>query len=171
MGETSCSHCPDPFSGAAASAPLGAIEPLRALLGHTQALKSGQLPEGLGLIPNQHGEGRGVGTWPRSLGTWPAGQQAPRSRGDESPPAWAGGSSLLTRGPGRWQDLPPRPSCACYLCPAAAPGPRRAHRAPLGAKADLPAAAGPEGTRFPSLLFGSAPRRRKGCVSGKEAGL
>lgn len=118
------------------------------------------------MIPNRHGEGRGVGAWPRSLGTWPAGQQAPRGGGDESPPARAGGSSLLTGGPSRWEDLPPRPSCACYLGPAAAPGQLRARWAPLGARADFPAAAGPEGQRGRGFLSCSLAAL---CASGRAA--
>lgn len=115
-------------TGAEASAPLGAIEPPGPLLGHTQALKASGSPEGLGLIPDLHREGRSVRAWPRLLVPWCGASAASRlgTLGEMNHLLpWLGAAHCLhcSRAPGRI--LPPHPSCACYLCPTEAPGQRR----------------------------------------------
>ncbi|CAN0138843.1 unnamed protein product [Rangifer tarandus platyrhynchus] len=96
--------------------------------------------------------------------------------GDESPPGLAGQPLIVYVKPGSWEDPPPHPSCACYLCPTAALGQRQWPRGSSGARTDFPAYArpgvpSPEGkSAFPALRQLS-PCQRKGRASEKEAGL
>lgn len=103
------------------------------LLGHTQALKSSKLPAGLG-----YREGHSIGSQPRLPGPLVPGQhgqQALHSKGDESPPALAGGSSLFTQKPGSWEDLATPPFLCLLSLPHSSPwaAPLTA-RLPLGPK-------------------------------------
>lgn len=149
---------------AEASLPLGVTEPSPdQFLDTPRLLKSSQLPEGLGLIPNPHTEPErpqhpatvapvpqclvSVASRPRAV--WDMNHLLPR-------PA-AARCLRESQAPGRI--LPPHLSCACYLCPTAASG---QHQRPLGSSRGQ--------NRFPSRCRLQSPEGIC-CLSGSLAAL
>ena len=69
--------------------------------------------------------------------------------------------------------LPPHLSCACYLCPTAAPGQRQRWPGSSRGQNRFPSRRrpeSPEGSRPPLLFLGSSPVWRKGSVSERKLG-
>lgn len=127
-------RCPDPESQPVlrqeprSLLPWGRLSPPR-LFRHTQAFEVRPVTRRPGFDPQaaqgaQEASAPGQGCPGPSVPTEHS-QRAPRRVGHESPPALAAAAHCLRESQALGRILPPHLSCACYLCPTAAPGQRQ----------------------------------------------